>query len=143
MAPETDHAVLSQKEQAKALGRGDEVTMNLGHRVHQDDLVKHPLKEVIAYDGRNIVDEKRSVGVYGKFKDPKSGISTAQDLDRWASYARSNSYDGKDGKDPVVKDPRGSHSNESDGYLRSTKGWASYEYGADSGPGRIEKTHRK
>jgi hypothetical protein len=142
-APEHNHAVLSEAEQAKFLGRDNEVVSNLGHPSREDDLMKHPLRSVPAYDGKDIITEKRSVGVYGKFKDPKSGISAEQNLDRWADYARQNSYHGKDGKDPVVKDPRGSHSNESDGYLRSTKGWAGYEYGSESGLGRIEKTHRK
>jgi hypothetical protein len=149
-APEHDHAVLSQKEQAKFLGRGDEVTMNLGHRVHQDDLMKHPLESVPAYDGQDIVTgPKRSQGVYGRFKNPQSGISSEQNLDKWAGYAKANSYTGHGnkaghGKPPSMDDPRPRHdaSQESDGYLRSTKGWAGFEYGSESGLGRLEKARK-
>jgi hypothetical protein len=83
--------------------------------------------------------------VYGKFRDPKSGIAEQQNLDRWASYAKSNSYHKGPGPgvNPTTPDPRGAHSNESDGYLRSTKNWPSFEYGSESGLGRIEKTHKR
>jgi hypothetical protein len=43
-----------------------------------------------------------------------------------------------------MRDPRGRHSNESDGYLASTKNWPSFDYGgAESGEGRLQKIHRK
>jgi hypothetical protein len=45
-------------------------------------------------------------------------------------------------------DPRGSHSNESDGYLAplpspSEKYWADYRAGSESGEGRLEKLHSR
>jgi hypothetical protein len=155
--PERDHFVMSEKEQAKFLGRGEEVTMNLGHRVHQDDLVKHPLGKTQNYDSadteRTFRDRPKLQGVYKKTADPKSGISSADNLKAWSKYADSNRYTGHGnkaghGKDPTMPDPRGSHSNESDGYLAplpspSEKYWADYRAGSESGEGRLEKLHHR
>jgi hypothetical protein len=132
--------------------RGD-VEVEFSQRDGVSDLTKHPLKDVIAYDGRNIIDERRAQGVYRKFRDPKGGISSEQNLDRWADYAKSNSYTGHGdkaghGKDPTMPDPRGSHSQRSDGYLAplpsaSTETWADHRAGSESGEGRLEKLHSR
>jgi hypothetical protein len=146
-APEHQHAVLSQKEQSKFLGRADEVVSNLGHPSREDDLTRHPLGRMMNYDSadtaRTFRDPAKLQGIYRKCGDPRSGISSGENLDKWADYAKANSYTGEGlGKPPSMPDPRGGHSNESDGYLRSTKGWADFDYGSESGF-RIEKTHRK
>jgi hypothetical protein len=112
---------------------------NLGHKATDATLTKNPLKSVPAYNGRDIISQKRSVAVYGKFRDPKDGTSSQENLSRWQSYAHSNSYDGKD--------PKGRGAG-SDGHLAplppaSTKNWADYRAGSESGEGRLEKLHRK
>jgi hypothetical protein len=128
---------LSQAEQSKFLGRGDEVVSNLGHPSREDDLTRHPLGKVVDYTNHAsegvVRGPPRSQGVYGRFRDPQSGISSEQNLDRWAGYARSNSYGGKD--------PKGRGAG-SDGHLASTKNWPSFEYGSESGLGRIEKARK-
>jgi hypothetical protein len=156
-APEHGHAVLTEAEQAKFLGRGNEVVSNLGHPSRESDLTKHPLNKVQNYDSgdtaRTFRDPPRLQGVYTKCNDPKSGISAEQNIDAWAKRATANSYTGHGnkagvGKDPTMPDPRGRHSNESDGYLArspnpSTDNWASFRAGSESGEGRLEKLHRK
>jgi hypothetical protein len=148
--PEHGHAVMTEAEQAKFLGRPNEIVSNLGHPSREDDLTRHPLNKVPNYEpnSNRVVDgPARSVGVYGRYKNPQSGISTAQNLDRWSDYARSNSYHRGPGpgKEPTVRDPRGStvpsaaRNKASDGSLASPKEWAKYEYGSDSGLGRLEK----
>ena len=93
----------------------------------------------------------RGQGVYRKFANPQSGISTnQQNLDRWADYARSNSYHRGHGEgvDPKMRDqgrssvPSAARSKDSDGYLADPKDWSSYEYGGDSGLGRLEKSEK-
>jgi hypothetical protein len=156
-APEYDHAVLPEFQQRRFLNVGEEHTLNLGHPSTQDRLTEHPLDRVHDYNNgasERIVDgPPRSAGVYGSFKDPKSGISTnQQNLDRWASYAHSNSYQGGHGEgvEPTMPDPRErsavgyrpSGDKGSDGHLASPKDWASYEYGSEAGLGRIEKSQK-
>jgi hypothetical protein len=89
--------------------------------------------------------------VYGRFRDPKDGTSRQENLDRWSDYARSNSYHRGPGpgKEPTMPDPRERSAGYrpgdgkgSDGQLASTKNWASYEYGGDSGLGRLEKSEK-
>lgn len=145
--PFFDHDVKSQAEQARWLGDKPETVMNLGHPVSVADIAKHPLRsqELKSYtsDRPNHGADRGGQGVYGKFRDPQSGISSADNLKDWSGYAKSNSYTGHGsgkagpGKDPTMPDPRGRHSNQSDGYLLQPKG--GFEYGADSGPGRLEK----
>jgi hypothetical protein len=155
-APEHGHAVLSQAEQSKFLGVGDETVMNLGHRVPEDRLTEHPLNKVPTYDTapqaeRQISEGQRlTQGVYGRHVPIKSGISAEQNLDQWASYAKSNSYHRGPGpgKEPTVRDPRGgtvpsaARSKDSDGYLADPKDWASYEFGSEAGLGRLEKSKK-
>jgi hypothetical protein len=140
-APEVDHAIMSEAEQSRFLGRGDEVTMNLGHRVKQNDLTRHPLGQPINYDtapqGQREIKEGQRLtqGVYGRHAPINSGVSTdTENLRAWGKYSTSNSYAGKD--------PRG-RGEGSDGHLASTKNWAGFEYGSESGLGRIEKTHSR
>jgi hypothetical protein len=149
---------MSQAEQARFLGRGDEVVSNLGHPSREDDLTRHPLGRVQDYDKgaseRIEKGPKRGVGVYRGYKNPQSGIGTdEQNLDRWASYAHSNSYYGGHGEgvEPRMADPRErsatghrpASAKDSDGYLLSTATWANLpEAGADSGVGRLEKTRK-
>jgi hypothetical protein len=148
-APVHNHAIMSEAEQAKYLSLPNERVTNLGHPSREDDLTRHPLGRMMNYDSadtsRTFRDPAKLQGVYGKCSDPRSGISSGENLDKWADYATKDSYHRGPGpgKDPTMPDPRGRHSNESDGYLRSTKGWADFEYGSESGFGRIEKTHRK
>jgi hypothetical protein len=157
-APEHNHAVMSQAEQAKFLGRGDEVVSNLGHPCRESDLMKHPLGKVDDYANNRaserVVDgPKRSVGVYRSFKNPESGISSQDNLNKWAGYAQANSYTGHGnkagpGKEPPVSDgqrrsvPSEARNKDSDGYLASPKDWASYEYGSEAGLGRLEKSQK-
>jgi hypothetical protein len=154
--PYLDQDTLTQREQAKRLGVKEETVMNLGHRVKQDDLSRHPLDRVQNYDSgdtaRTFRDPPRLQGVYGKCNDPKSGISAKQNIDAWAKRATANSYDGHHhkagpGVAPTVRDDRRSVPSEarnkgSDGHLASTKDWASFEYGGDSGLGRLEKSQK-
>jgi hypothetical protein len=146
--PYLNHDTLTQREQAKHLGVKEETVMNLGHPVPVSQLTEHPAPHVKNYDsgdtGRVVRGPARSQSVYGRFRDPKDGTSTSENLSRWAGYAHAGSYQGGDGtgKEVSMPDPRGRHSNESDGYLQSTKSWPSFEYGSESGPGRIEKAHK-
>jgi hypothetical protein len=152
---EIDHYVLDQYEQEKHLGIGHERTKNLGHDWRESEIEQNPAGRMMNYDSadtaRTFRDPSKLQGVYRKCSDPQSGISTnQQNLDRWAGYARANSYHGGhgEGANPTMRDPRGRHSNESDGHLAplpkpSTANWADYTAGADSGEGRLEKAHRK
>jgi hypothetical protein len=148
-APEHGHATLTEAQQAKFLGRSDEVTMNLGHRVRQDQLIEHPLNRVPTYDTapqaeRQIKEGQRlTQGVYQKHSPINSGISTADNLRAWADYSRSNTYS-VDGRG---RDPKG-RGVGSDGHLAplpkaSTESWADFRAGSESGEGRLEKLHRK
>jgi hypothetical protein len=158
--PFLDHETLTQGQQAKFLGHKPETVMNLGHPTTVDRLTENPVGRPLDYENdaaARITNETRSVGVYGKFRDPQSGISTnEQNLNRWADYARSNSYHRGPGpgKEPTMRDPRGTtvpsaaRTKDSDGHLAplpsaSTENWADYSAGADSGEGRLEKIHRK
>jgi hypothetical protein len=158
-APEHNHAILSQAEQARHLGVRDEVMRNLGHEMQQDDLTRHPLAKVQDYTGDRAGERvergpPRSQGVYRSFKNPESGISSEENLARWSGYSRANTQSlngrGRDSKPPSMPDPRlsGRHligpgaKGDSDGYLASTKEWASFEYGGDSGLGRLEKSQK-
>jgi len=135
--PYHDHDVKSQAEQARWLNSKVERVKNLGHDTTIDKLTQNPVGYPKDYEqgpAARVINERRSIGVYGKFEDPQSGISASENLDRWADYARSNSYDGRD--------PRG-RGEGSDNHLQSTKNWPGFEYGSESGPGRIEKTHSR
>ena len=156
MQPYLDHDTMSQAEQARYLGAKPERTKNLGHDSSVDRLTQNPVGYPKDYEqgpAARVINEKRSQGVFGKFADPKDGRSTQANLDRWADYAKANSYTGHGnkagvGKAPTVRDPRGgtvpsaARKKDSDGYLASPKDWASYEYGGDSGLGRLEKSKK-
>jgi len=142
-APFVDHAVLPEIQQRKFLGVGEQHTLNLGHPSTQDRLTENPAGRVVDYANNEVSKgvvrgPPRSQSVYGKFRDPADG----HDFDRWAGYAKAGSFHGKDGKEPTVPDPRGRASNESDGYLRSTQGWARFDAGSESGEGRLEKSRK-
>ena len=158
---EIDHYVLDQFEQEKHLGIGHEMTKNLGHDWREREIEKNPAGRMVDYTNNDIGSDlvrgpPRSQGVYQKFTDPKSGISTnQQNLDRWSDYARSNSYTGHHhkagpGVAPTMPDPRErsatgyrpNASEKSDGYLESTKGWAGYDRGSESGEGRLQKARK-
>jgi hypothetical protein len=147
-APEYDHAVLPEIQQRKLLGVGEEHTLNLGHPSTQDKLVEHPAPDVENYDsgdtGRVVRGPARSQSVYGRFRDPKDGTSTSENLSRWSSYAHAGSYQRGDGtgKEVSMPDPRGRRDEGSDEYLLRPD-WSKYEYGADSGPGRLEKSGKR
>jgi hypothetical protein len=154
--PYLHHDTLTQDQQAAYLGVKQETVLNLGHPVPISEIEQNPadMADYTNNDvGKQIVrGPPRSAGVFGSFKDPKSGISTnEQNLDRWADYARSNSYHGGHGEgvEPTVRDPRGgtvpseARNKGSDGYLQSTEGWPSFDTGgADSGVGRLEKAKK-
>src|SRR6516165_480903 len=93
--PDLNHETLTQDQQAKFLGVKEETTMNLGYSVPISEIEKSPVGYPRDYENgpaARVISEKRSQGVFGKFSDPKSGISSEQNLDKWAGYARSNSY---------------------------------------------------
>ena len=151
---EIDHYTLDQYEQEKHLGIGHEMTKNLGHDWRESEIEQNPAGKLMNYDSADttrVINEPRSQGVYGRFKNPLSGIAEQRNLSRWAGYARSNSYHRGPGpgREPTVRDqgrssvPSAARSKDSDGYLESTRNWPSFEYGSESGLGRIEKTHRK
>jgi len=144
-APEHGHAVLTEAEQAKFLGRGNEVVSNLGHRSREGDLTRHPLGKVPTYDtapqGQREIKEGQRLtqGVYGRHVPINSGISSAENLRSWQKYSTSNSYDGRD--------PKGRGAG-SDNHLAplpsaSTENWADFRAGSESGEGRLEKLHGK
>jgi hypothetical protein len=146
---EIDHYTLDQYEQEKHLGIGHERTKNLGHDWRESEIEKNPAGRVVDYAsdkaGEGMLRQPRSQGVYGKFRDPQDGTSRQENHDRWADYAKSNSYIGHGnkagpGQPPSMPDPRGSHSNKSDGYLLKPKG--GFDAGADTGEGRIEKARK-
>jgi hypothetical protein len=150
--PHLDHEILDQAAQARWLGSKVERVKNLGHNSTVDRLTENPVGHPIEYDPKGVADrvinEKRQTGVYEKFRDPQSGLSEQRNLDRWADYAKSNSYTGHrakagHGKYPTMPDPRGSHSNKSDGYLESTRRWPDFDRaGSESGEGRLDKLHK-
>src|SRR5262249_43316363 len=85
-------------------------------------------------------------GVYKKTSDPRSGISSQENIDAWSRRAAGNSYHRGPGpgKYPTTPDPRGPHTNESDGYLRSTRGWSNLpDAGPESGEGRLQKSGKR
>jgi hypothetical protein len=150
-APEHAHAIMSEAEQAKYLGLQNEVVTNLGHASREDDLTRNPLGKVVNYDSadtaRTFRDPARLQGTYRTCGDPRSGISSAGNLDKWADYATKDSYTGHGNKAgtgrPVsMPDPRGRRDEGSDEYLLRPD-WSKYEYGADSGPGRLEKSGKR
>ena len=155
--PFLNHETLTQDQQAKFLGVKEETTMNLGHPVPISRITENPVGYPVDYQSPSaarVINETRSQGVYGRFRDPKDGTSTAENLSRWSDYAKSNSYTGHGnkagtGKDPSMPDPRtGRGSNASDGYLAplpkpSTSNWANYTAGGDSGEGRLQKIGKR
>jgi hypothetical protein len=135
--PYLNHETLTQDQQAKFLGVKEETTMNLGHPVPVSRLTDNPVGYPRDYENgpaARVINETRSQGVYQKFADPKDGRSTQQNLDRWSDYAKSNSFHGEN--------PRG-RGQGSDGHLASTKNWGSFDYGSESGPGRLEKAGKR
>src|SRR5262249_39047204 len=92
--PFLNHETLTQDQQAKFLGVKEETTMNLGHPVPISKIAESPVGYPRDYQppsADRVINERRSVGVYGKFRDPQSGIAQQNNLDRWADYAKSNS----------------------------------------------------
>jgi hypothetical protein len=89
--------------------------MNLGHPMPESRLTENPVRPIDYEQGpvSRIIDETRSVGVYGKFRDPQSGISSKENLDRWSGRAHSN-----DGRDPRGRGA-GSDGHLADPYLRA------------------------
>jgi hypothetical protein len=154
--PYLNHDTLTQDQQARHLGVKQETVMNLGHPVPISEIERNPIGYPRDYENgpaKHIINEPRSQGVYGRFKNPQDGTSTQANLDRWSGYAKANSYTGHGnkeglGKPPSVRDPRGStvpsaaRNKDSDGYLASPKDWASYEYGSEAGLGRLEKSQK-
>jgi hypothetical protein len=138
--PYLNHETLTQDQQAKFLGVKEETVMSLGHPVPISRIADHPLTgQPMNYDTapqaeRQIKEGQRTTqGVYGRHAPINSGVSTADNLRAWSKYSTSNSYDGKD--------PKG-RGEGSDNHLASTKNWSSFEYGSESGLGRIEKAHK-
>jgi hypothetical protein len=134
--PYLNHDTLTQAQQARFLGSKPERTKNLGHDSTVDRLTQNPVGYPRDYENgpaARVINETRSVGVYGKFRDPQDGTSRQQNLDRWSDYARSNSYHGRD--------PQGRGAG-SDGHLLRPE-WDRYQFGADSGEGRLEKTGKR
>src|SRR5215472_12825943 len=89
---------------------------NLGHKSTEAGLTKNPAGRMVDYADNDVSKgvvrgPARSVGVYGRFRDPQSGIASEQNLTRWSGYASAGSYDGKD--------PKG-RGEGSDGHLAST-----------------------
>jgi hypothetical protein len=159
--PELDHHILSEREAERRLGKRIERTHNLGHPTTHDKLHEHPLKgKVVDYTsddvGKMHVSEgqRPRPGLYGKTADPRSGLSTAENLSEWSRYSSVNSYQSNDahgghgeGVASHRADPRPnqrSNPQESDGYLASPKMWADLpSAGGDSGVGRLEKQSKR
>ena len=146
--PYLNHETLTQDQQAKFLGVKEETVMNLGHPVPISEIAEHPAPDVKNYDsgdtGRVVRGPARSQSVYGRFRDPKDGTSASENLSRWSDYAHAGSYQRGDGtgKEVSMPDPRGRRDEGSDEYLLRPD-WSKYEYGADSGPGRLEKSGKR
>jgi hypothetical protein len=147
--PYLHHETLTQDQQAKFLGVKEETTLNLGHPVPISEIEKNPAGRMVDYANNDVSKgvvrgPARSQNVYGKFRDPKDG----HDFAGWASYAREGSDHGKSAKPPTVRDPRGSsvpsaaRNKDSDGYLAGTESWSTFEFGGDSGKGRLEKSEK-
>ena len=131
-----------------AVNRRDPVR-NLGHKATDASLTKNPAGRIVTYDTapqaeRQIKEgQKNTQGVYQKHSPINSGISTADNLRAWADYSRSNSYSvGGRGRDPKGRGVG------SDGHLAplpspSTKDWADFRAGSESGPGRLEKLGKR
>jgi hypothetical protein len=143
-----------------AVNRPDPVR-NLGHRATDASLTKNPAGRMVDYtsgeQGKRIArGPARSVGVYGSFKNPTSGISSEQNLSRWSGYASANTevtrgqaHGPGPGREPPQSDgqrqhvPAAAREKDSDGYLESTKNWPSFDTGgADSGVGRLDKSRK-
>jgi hypothetical protein len=126
-----------------AINKPDPVR-NLGHKATDASLTKNPAGRMVDYTNNDIGKKmlrqpSRLQGVYTSCSDPRSGISSQGNLDKWANYSTKDSYHGKD--------PKGRGAG-SDGHLAplpeaSTKNWADYRDGSESGPGRLEKSGRK
>jgi hypothetical protein len=153
--PYLHHETLTQDQQAAYLGVKEETVKNLGHDTPVSRLTENPAGRMVDYADNDVSKgivrgPARSQGVYGKFRDPQSGIAQQNNLDRWSDYAKSNSYHGGHGEgvEPKMRDqgrnsvPSPARSKDSDGYLADPKEWAKYEYGSDSGLGRLEKASK-
>jgi hypothetical protein len=156
--PYLHHDTLTQDQQAKYLGVKQETVLNLGHPVPISEIEKNPAGRVMNYDSadtaRTFRDPPKLQGVYKSAPDPRSSISSEQNIDAWSRRASANSFDGKDGKEPPMRDqgrssvPSPARSKNSDGYLAdqpspSTDNWASFRAGSESGEGRLEKLHKR
>jgi hypothetical protein len=147
--PFLDHDTLDQVAQAKFLGSKPETLLNLGHPCSVADIAKHPLGKPVNYDTapqaeRQISEGQRhTTGVYQKHSPIKSGISTADNLRSWGDYSRSNTYsvDGR-GRDPKGRGV-GSDGHLADLPTPSTKNWADFRAGSESGEGKLEKLHKR
>jgi hypothetical protein len=139
--PEHEHHILSEREAEQKMHKPVERVHNLGHPTTHDKVHEHPLHgKVMSYNSDDVghahmrEGQRPGRGVYGRSADPKSGLSTAENLSDWSRYSTSNSYHGKD--------PAG-RGEGSDGHLASTDKWANLpDAGGDSGVGRLEKAKR-
>ena len=124
-----------------AVNRPDPVR-NLGHKSSERGLLKNPAG-LINYDSadtaRTFRDRGKLQGVYTTCSDPRSGIASQANLDKWADYSTKDSYHGKDPKG------RGAGSDEHLAPLPkpSTDNWANYSAGSDSGEGRLQKIGKR
>jgi hypothetical protein len=115
---------------------------NLGHKATDATLTKNPIGRPTNYDSgdtaRTFRDRGKLQGVYTTCSDPRSGIASQANLDKWADYSTKDSYHGKDPKG------RGAGSDEHLAPLPkpSTDNWANYSAGSDSGEGRLQKAKK-
>jgi hypothetical protein len=155
--PYLNHDIKTQGQQARFLDSTPEQVRNLGHPSTVDRLTENPAGRVVDYTnsdvGKQIAREgqRHTQGVYGRHSPTPSGVSTAENLQAWSKYSTSNSYTGRNkaglGKPPSMPDPRPPGVRQgagagSDGHLLRPE-WDRYQFGADSGPGRIEKQHSR
>jgi hypothetical protein len=151
--PELRHDILSEREAEQKMHKPIERVHNLGHPTTHDKLHEHPLKhQIIDYTSDNVghahiaEGQRRRPGLYGRSANPRSGLSTAENLTEWSRYSSTNSYHGGHGVASHHADPRPNQRDnpqESDGYLASTDKWANLpDAGGDSGVGRLEKQEK-
>jgi hypothetical protein len=133
--PYLNHDTLTQAQQARFLGSKPETVSNLGDDTTVDKLTENPVRKVPNYENSNRVVEGPTgqTGVYTRFDSPRDG----HDFSGWASRTGSNTYS-VDGRG---RDPKGRGAG-SDNHLASTKGWARFDSGAESGEGRLEKSRK-
>jgi hypothetical protein len=104
--PYLNHDIKTQGQQARFLDSTPEQVRNLGHPTAVDRLTENPVGYPLDYQSPSaarVINETRSQGVYGRFRDPQSGIAQQNNLDRWAGYAKANSYTGHHHKAGVCR----------------------------------------